>query len=256
MVTVSNLDDLNTWHEKASEKIRLASKIVTPADYPSPYLFHISKNPKIEEFIPVIGRRQMEMEDRTVPRVCVCPYLIGCMIGYTDIEKDFFLNRRVDQAKSKAPFLGGWKIYAFEYEAAIKPTSKLVEDSRRSDECWLTTYNEATQVYQGKIVGEMFYTTMTYRARNLEEVGSHGLPEAEGVMYLRTDVMMPFSKQNLLEPGCYRIEGVSPERVRSYLDDKLYEVSPVSEAEYLKAKHGVADMLAYQAPDPIFLNWN
>jgi hypothetical protein len=244
---VSNLDDLKAWYEQAPEKIRQASTIVTPADYPSPYMFHISKDPKIKQFVPLIGRRQGESEDRTTPRICVCPYLIGCMIGYADIEKDFFLNKETDK-ESKVPFLGGWKIYAFDYEGALKPTKKLVYDAKNSDECWLTTYNGATQVYKAKIVGELFYTEMTYKARDKD-------PWSVGVLYVKTTVDLPFTSKHILKPGHYRISGMTPQFVRDYRDDKHYEVVPVNEAEYLKAKHGVADMLAYQAPDPIFLNW-
>jgi hypothetical protein len=245
---MSNLDDLKAWYEKAPPKIQQASKIVTPDEYPSPYMFHISKNPKIKEFIPVIGRRQGEFEDRTTPRICVCPYLIGCMIGYADVENDFFINKEADKKVDKTPFLGGWKIYAFNYEGALKPTKKLVYDAKNSDECWLTSYNETTQSYTAKVVGEFFYTTMTYIARDKD-------PWSKGDFYLNTKVELPFTKRHILKPGHYRISGFTPQFVRDYLDDKHYEVAPVSEADYLKAKHGVADMLAFSQPDPIFLNW-
>lgn len=244
---MSNLDDLKTWYEKAPAKIQQASCIVTPADYPSPYMFHISKNPKIKEFTPLIGRRQAEMEDRTTPRICVCPYLIGCMIGYADTEDDFFINKELDKSY-KVPFLGGYKIYAFDYEGALKPTKKLVYDAKNSDECWLTTYNEATQHYKGKVVGEFFYSAMTYIARDKD-------PWSTGTFFLRTQVELPFTKRNLFKPGCYRINGFTPQFVRDYMDDKHFDVESVSETDYLKAKHGVADMLAYQAPDPVFLKW-
>jgi hypothetical protein len=187
------------------------------------------------------------MEDRTTPRICVCPYLIGCMIGYADVEKDFFINKELDKSY-KVPFLGGYKIYAFDYEGALKPTKKLVYDAKNSDECWLTTYNEATQAYKAKVVGEFFYKTVTYQARDKD-------PWSEGEFYIRVTVVLPFTKRNILKPGFYRIKGLTPQFVRDYLDDKHYEVEPISEADYLKAKHGVADMLAYQKPDPIFLNW-
>jgi hypothetical protein len=244
---MSNLDDLKAWYEKAPANIQQASKIVTPEDYPSPYMFHISKNTKIKEFVPVIGHRQAESEDRTTPRICVCPYLIGCMIGYSSVENDFFINKEYDK-ESKVPFKGGWKIYAFDYEGALKPTKKLVYDAKNSDECWLTTYNEETQKYTAKIVGEFFYTAITYRARDKD-------PTSEGEFYIRVTIETPFTRRNILKPGHYRVKGMTPQFVRDYGDDKHYEVEPVTEAEYLKAKHGVADMLAYQKPDPIFLNW-
>jgi hypothetical protein len=245
---VSHLEDLKAWYERAPEKIRQASKIVTPDEYPSPYMFHISKNPKIKEFIPFIGRRQGESEDRTIPRITVAPYLIGCMIGYADVEKDFMLNKERDKEKSKIPFLGGWKIYGFKYDGALKPTKKLVYDAKNSDECWLTTYNEATQRYVASVVGEFFYKSITFQARDKD-------PWSEGEFYLKTTTLLPFTKRHILQPGFYRIRGLTPQFVRDYVDDKHYEVEPISEADYLKAKHGVADMLAYQKPDPIFLNW-
>jgi hypothetical protein len=245
---MSNLADLKEWYDKAPAKIQQASKIVTPDEYPSPYMFHISKDPKIKEFIPLIGRRQGESEDRTTPRICVCPYLIGCMIGYADVVSDFMIGPDQDKRPGGNRFLGGWKIYAFAYEGALKPTKKLVYDAKNSDECWLTTYSETTQTYKAKVVGEFFYKNITYTARDKD-------PWSKGEFFIRVTVETPFTKRHILKPGQYRITGTTPPFVRDYLDDKHYEVEPVTEAVYLKAKHGVADMLSYQAPEPIFLNW-
>jgi hypothetical protein len=123
--TVSATAELEDWLENTSEKVRRNVTIETPESLGVQHLLHISTDTNIRQFVPLIGRRQAPSEDRTVPRVCVCPHLLGCILGYADAVSDF----HADGAKQNDAFKGGWKIYGLSFDAALKPNSKLVYDA-------------------------------------------------------------------------------------------------------------------------------
>lgn len=243
-------EQLLKWLENVSEKVQRNVQVVTDEDINQSFLLHISTNTNLRKFIPVIGRRQASSEDRTVPRVCVCPTLLGCMIGYAKIEADFH-NNIPDGSKDNEGYKGGWKIYAFPFLASLRPNKKLVFDADRSDEHWLTSYSPDTAEYIPETAGKFFFRSIQMVARN------NKLPygEMDAFLEITRDSGIHFSPRHYLEKGYYRITGPLPQNVSDWNDDAEYRVSTLTRDEYLAVKRSCADMLSLPANPPEFLNW-
>lgn len=240
-------EEMEEWLIAASEKVRRNVAVVTPASLGQDYLLHISSNTQLRKFVPMIGHRQSNMEDRTMPRICVCPTVLGCMIGYAKAEHDF--NEGV--ADGKTGWKGGWKIYAFPFDVALRPNKRLVYDADTSDEMWLTTYNRDTAEYIPEAAGKMFYRAVRMTGQ------SGGRPHGDFEMYVEItrEGGVAFSKTAHLDKGYWYIEGPIQQNVRDWKDDKSYVVKPVERAEYLSAKNQCADLLGLKETVPAYLKW-
>jgi len=192
-----------------ARKVAENAEVITPEDIDQDFLLHISPNPRILKFIPVIGHRQANTEDRTVPRITTAPWLIGCLIGAANVDHKFHENKS-DGSKDEDSYRGGFKIYEFELKAALKPNKKLVYDANASDECWLVNYSPQSREYQPKTAGRLFYKSITYTGR------SGKLPEGEGVLYVEVVKKegIRFSKNHFLSQGWWVITGPLQNHVR------------------------------------------
>jgi hypothetical protein len=243
---VSDFNDLTTWVQRSPWHGHLE---VVKANAP---IYHVSHNKKINRFIPTIGHRQAADEDRSIPRVCCATTLLGCFKGHMAIETQF--HQKHGTTKKDAAFdiayEGGWKVYAFHPEAYLVPDTLLLHDGYKSGEVWLTSYNKNTHFYTGEVAATCFYEMIQYRARS----GSNPIPH--GVLFVEvTAAKLQFSPRHLLSKGHWRILGPTQQGVRSFEDDANFKCEQITESQYLEAKHGAADMLAYQEPEPVFLNW-
>lgn len=247
---MSAKEDLEQWLQSVNERVRRNVTIMTPEDVGQPYMLHISMDTSIKKFIPVIGRRQAPMEDRTIPRITVAPTLLGCLIGFAASE-NVFKEYKGRQHEQDLSYKGGFKIYAIPYAAALKPTNKLVYDSTMSDEYWLTAYNPETTEYVPTSAGKFFYESITLRARDGKSA------EAEVTIYaeITQEGGIQFSKNIFLSQGYWRIHGPAGMHARNWKDDKAYETVEIDRATYSEYKLKAADMLGLVEQKPSFINW-
>ena len=240
---MSEADLLQEHKLLMSANVQRNATIVTPENSGYRHMLHISKDTGIREFEPIIGMRQSKTEDRTVPRVTVAPFLLGCFIGYAAGQYDFLDGSEKSTKKSTSnDFKGGYKIYGFEYQACLKPNGRLVYDADRSCEHWLVTYSSETAKYQPIEMGKVFIRAIEFFAR------SGDAPEKEVTAYV--EVVHPdgvqLTPKNVLAKGFWRIVG-------NLLTDDGYagvelEAVPISAGEYHKAKTQTAALLSYELP--------
>lgn len=244
--------ELDEWLDAAAPKVQRNVKIVTPEDVGQDYFLHISIDTRLRVFTPYISQSQSRMEDRTVPRVTVAPTLLGCMIGYSRAETDFTdLEPGKSQKQSGESYQGGWKIYALPFKVALKPTARLVYDSRMSDEHWLVSYNAKTATYTPETAGKAFYHVITLVGRNGK------MPEAFGELYV--EVIKPegirFSKKIFLKKGYWKISGPAAKHAYSSNDDEDFEVEELIKGEYIAVKNQTAALLGITDPVPAYQSW-
>lgn len=241
--------EIEAWTELLSEKVKRNIEIVTPETVGQNFFLHITKDTSLKKFIPHIGKRQGNQEDRTVPRVTVAPTLLGCFIGYAASWYDFS-NLASTGKKEELNYKGGWGIYAVEFEAAVKPNNKLVYDASQSGEHWLVTYSAETVEYTPKMIGKAFYRSVRLISRDGKQ------PHAEVEMYLEINKEdgIRFSKSIKLTKGFWKITGPIDYRVASWAADKAYTASEITKAEYSSAKAESASLLSYQER-PAYLSW-
>lgn len=241
--------ELEAWIEMLSEKVKRNIEVVTPETLGQNFLLHITKDTNLKKFIPHIGKRQGNQEDRTVPRVTVAPTLLGCFIGYASSWYDFS-NLASTGKKEELGYKGGWGIYAVEFEAAIRPTPKLVYDAKMSGEHWLVTYSPATVEYKPKLIGKVFYRSVRLVAREGKQPDAH----VEMYVEIQKEEGIQFSKNIKLTKGYWAITGPMDYRVASWMADKDFKATELTKADYLTAKMESASMLNYEER-PAYLAW-
>lgn len=238
---MSDRDDMERFLDAKPPVVQRGVEIITPTDLPIPLLFHISRNTDIKEFIPVIGSRQAPSEDRTVPRVCVAPTLLGCLIGYAASTHDFYHGER---HADHNPWKGGYKIYGFGFNHALRAKKRVVYDAAMSDECWLVAYNGDTVKYKPVDIGRVFLSEIRATATN------DGSPREDVVMYaeILRDPGIPFSKTVTLTKGWWRITGPSADQIPNWKSERAFTVTAISQEEYIQKKELTAGLLAIDAP--------
>lgn len=247
------VDEMKEWLERCSQVVQDNVTVITPEDIGQPYLLHISTNGKIPEFIPVIGHRQSLKEDRTVPRVCTAPTLVGCILGYASLESDF-QNLIPDGKKENKNYRGGWTIYGLPFEAALRPNKKLVYDAATGDEIWLVSYSPETIAYVPVTLGKFFIQTMSLTGR----IGKEPIMDITMYVEVRDPRGMRFSNKHWLKPGHWRINCWASSHIRDWKDDKDFTIVSVSKADYQTVKTAHAALLSEQPMQedrPAYLSW-
>jgi len=236
--------DMDKYLETRSSRVQDNVEIMTPDDYNGyPYMLHVSKNTTIKEFIPQIGDRQGESEDRTTPKVCVAPAVYSALMGYANL---FDENVRPHLVREETPhFKGGYVVYAFDYGCALRPNKKLVYDADMTDEHWLVAYNEDTATYKGKQIAKLFVNSLT-----INKAGSASNNfEVRYTTELFIEVTdneygLQFTHDQLLKKGYYRSIGPDPLTLRNYKSTKQITIEAISEAEYKEKKKLSAALLS------------
>lgn len=228
-----------------NDKVKRNVRVLTPEDIGQGYLLHISTNPKLKTMTPIIGRRQAKTEDRSVPRITTTPTLLGCMIGYAKLDEDFMQGHR------EKSYLGGFIIYALNYEAALVPNEKLVFDAERSGETWLVQYSPETAKYEPIEIGKGFCRSIRYVAKNKE------YPDGEAEFFVEINKAdgIRFSKNHHLSPGYWRLSGPSDLYNTDWREDSNWKVESINKMTYLENKRASADMLSFTETVPTYLGW-
>ena len=231
--------------------VRKNLRAVTPEALGQPLLLHISTDNLLEGFSPYITRRTVEGEDRSVPRICTAPSLIGCIMGYVNDVSDFLERPTSTTAKGrKVPYKGGWVIYGLPFDYALRPGDALLPGVDRTDEHWLVSYDRFTADYRPVRVGKFFYERVEYR-------GTAAAPESVLTIVVEVAPQMElFVTKNLsLQPGYWRMVVRGLEQARSWQEAHFDRVQQITEAEYFTLKGAVANLLSFDNPLPPSLQW-
>ena len=210
--------------------------IVSPSELGQRWLYHISLDPKIKQFVPSLTRRTAQKEDRTVPRISTAPTIIGCILGYqNDINE--FLDNDVDDG-----WKGGWYIYGFESEVSLLPKKKLLTDVRISDERWLVPYTAKKWSYPAKVIGKFFYRTVS--TQNV--LKGNSIWEVEVVFEVNRGCEVRAFKGLTLTEGYWIM--TFTRSMKEWDSEDAQNVRQLSSSEYKGIKVLHADMLSYQEP--------
>ena len=191
----TDLQDMKRFLEFWPSTISNNVEILTPENSAG-VTFHISTNNALKSFEPRVSRRTMNKEDRSVPRVSTAGTLNGCLSGYSAALYDW---ENMDADK----WQGGWKIYAVEYQAALKPNKKILGDADQTEEIWLVPYNKEHVRYQATPIGELFFAKVGREATNN--------PKLPRKVYVKAYVriaeghMLPLNKSTVLRAGYYQL---------------------------------------------------
>lgn len=241
-------DELDKWLDSRSEKVQRNVEIVTPKELGQDYFLHVSVNTNIKEFVPRIGDNQMPNEDRTVPRLCVAPTILGCLGGMGAFEHYFHEFEIGQKSQSGVTYKGGVRIYEIPFEAALKPNNKMVPDVKHSDEYWVVAYNKDTAVIVPKSVGKVFIESIRYFPRNGKQ------PMAECTLYIEVarEEGMWFTNGVFLEKGYWSVEGPASGFTTMTWSDKtqerMFKVKSLEKSDYQAVKTRTAALLSHNSP--------
>ena len=228
---------MDTYNDKVKQNV----EIVTPETVGQDYLMHVSIDTNIRRFIPQVSARGGVNENRMVPRVHVCPTLLGCFIGYASTAFEFH-GLASNGKKDENGYKGGFKVYGIPFGAALKPNGRMVYDALMSGEHWLVPYSEDTVEYIPFTAAKCFYVSVKHIAR------SGKVPTMVGELFV--EVVHPdgiaFSKNIHLAKGCWKIEGPMPENTKSFETDKAFSVTKIDKSEYTGVKNQVAALLQFE----------
>lgn len=239
---MDSIKEMQQYLDTIEEKKRKGIQVVTREEIGD--LYHISRDGKIKEFIPFLTNRASNTEDRSIPRVSTAPSILACFIGYgaalADFDKGNFAEAHGlnDYDKDMGKDLGGWYIYSFNYEAALRPSKHQVFDAPISDEIWLVPYAPEYSKYVPKIVGKVFYHQLNIVKH------AKGCQRTVEMFIEVSDRPIKFSHEHTLTKGYWRIVGPEQANVKDYKDTKDFTVQEVSKSEYLSKKKITASLLS------------
>lgn len=149
-------DDFNNYLKTLTPKVLRNVEVVSSIEKPQPFMLHITTDLRSSAYIPRIGHRQADSEDRTVPRITCSDTLLGCIIGHA-MAVNNFLDPWVDSEEREK----GFRINRLDYDYCLKPNHNLVYDSVATNEHWLVRYNEATSEYKPSKAGHFYIRSIT-----------------------------------------------------------------------------------------------
>lgn len=239
-------EDLESWLESRSRKVQDNVEVVTPKELGQDYFLHVSVNTNIKEFVPRIGDNQMPTEDRTVPRLCVAPTILGCLGGMGAFEHYFHEFEIGQKSMTGVTYKGGVKIYGIPFKAALKPSSKLVPDVKHSDEYWVVSYNKETIAITPESWGKVFIESIRYMPRNGKQ------PSAECTLYIEVtkEEGLWFTNGVFLKKGYWSVEGPASGFTTMTWSDKtqerMFTTKEISKGDYTNVKSRTAAMLSME----------
>lgn len=230
---MSELDKFERGTRNLSAKVVNYMRPVLREDLPFKDVYHISTNPNIPTFIPMVSSRTIEGEDVRVPRICVGISLITCFFGYGQrafLWDDFY----EDDPKGSS-----WTIYGFDFKLAVRPLPRLLPGQRDTKEHWLISYGPETAEYKSTKLGTI--DLVAYRTRRAGRKRVNALEFAVAVK----DKPLAFANDIVLEKGTHWVT------VSNWVNDDYdlgalsFEHRSIEKEEY---DNLVAGKVSYLAP--------
>lgn len=209
--------------------------VVSPQELGQRWLYHISTDPKIKQFIPALTRRTAMKEDRTVPRISVASSIIGCLIGYQGDIYDFMDSNSEDKWRD------GWYIYGFENECSVTPSTKILYDAKLTDERWLVPYKADKWKYPAKLIGKFFYRQVAMEQQNKERVWN-----VEAIFEVSRGSEVRMMDGLSLTEGYWSVS--FKRSVRDWKKAKADHVRQLTVAEWKSLKGLHANLLSFEEP--------
>jgi hypothetical protein len=212
--------------------------LVTPVERTAehPVMLHISKDSGIKEFTPRVAARSANVEDTSLPRVCVSLSVLECVVGYGNVLWDFLWGDRENDG-----FKGGYYIYALPYRLALKPDVKLLSDVVKTNEHWLVGYNRRRYSITPDVIGKLWLDeTQT------ERFGDQKF-QYEFTLYLECSTELWVSPDRKVEAGYYeiKVKGAKSDTFWN-LDSDHVSVQTLSKDEYTKRKKLKVSLLSLE----------
>lgn len=226
--------------------------VVTPKQLGRNFLLHMSKDSRLREMIPYVSTRTVRHENRSVARICVGSTIAACILGYGGAMIDFLEGSDTSDGKGKASveWRGGWYLYALPFQYALKPSKDLLRNVDLSDEHWLVSYNQHTQVYFPQQVGKFFYRTV-----NQQGHGTSRKIVIEIILEITCDVPVPFGPNEKLKKGYWRIVVTGLHDVKHHDQVRIDSKRELTYGEYLALKTPSADLLSFREPPTRTYEW-
>lgn len=161
---MSDFKDLQEAIELFGEDVAKNLTVVKSDELNPPILLRID-NEIPKSFIPRMPRSAANSENQTVPRVVTARTLMGCICGHAYIFDQVITRYAADEYKNNV-----FKITAFDFEYALKPSVKLVFDAEETGEHWLIAYNKETTQYTPRLHGEFFVNKISIYPRGSENL--------------------------------------------------------------------------------------
>lgn len=240
---MTDKENIDTFVSLLPTIVKKNVKVVTPDSLGQDFLLHIDSPPVPKVFIPRMPSSADITENPHVPRITVSDTLIGCMLGYTRIEGDFFSQHN------------GWIISKFDFNYALSVNKKMVFDAEYSNEHWLVTYNKNTIEYKPIPIGKFFIYKISYVANEQEPNGDEFI---DIYLELHGDDTVKINKDISLTAGFYimsirrRIVDVR-KYLRDYTDIKIKKIN---QQKYIEVKSIAVSMLDNNSINiPLFTKW-
>lgn len=234
-----------------SPEARKELTVVTPQTVGVNHLLHLSKSTDLKRFTPGVSRRAVVREDRTVMRISTAPSLIGCLIGYASDIFDFHDRGAGMKYNGSGPveFKGGYVIYGFPFQVALKPSALLVPDSLSSDEHWLVPYDADHNVYCPIQMGKVFYRSIAY------EVNDQRLSKRiEMYVEVNSDTPIWLDGKQRLSRGYWLVKTIGLHDGKAW-NEVDCQVTNLTQQDYTSCKRNVASLLSFEEQRPALLDW-
>lgn len=207
------------WVKRQLPFIRKNIKI----DNTKQVVYHISLDPSIKEFKPMISHSAANSEDRTVPRVNVGVTVSDTMYGVAAINYSH-VHGQIEMHNSKSNEDPVYTIYSKEVNGVVIPSDKLVYDATYTNERWLVADSPETSSYKFARAGE-FFVVSSIEANGVEyEVN-------KTVIFLQVSrgQVVSLEKDIRLKTGFYRCTVMSNFKNR---DREYFKVTKLDRKEY------------------------
>lgn len=243
-----SLQEIENFKLRLVDKVSKNLEIVSAEEMKKPFFLHITTE-RAPVYIPRIGYRQGDSEDRTTSRITVATTLLGCIIGYAALPWNLMTSSANEYTSGK--WLGGLYIRKILFEHALKPTAKLVYDQVATDEHWLVNYNQETTKYPSSQIGKFFLSRLILDGRNNKEP----LHTLECFISITEEIY--WSENMVLSPGYYFISFPCNSNT-TWKSTKGIEINKISKNEFDEKKKIVATLLSADFKvnkKPVYAGW-
>lgn len=215
-------------------------KNVVVAEPSYPHALHISSNTNIPKFTPMVSKRGLTDEDRSVPRISVCSTLWDCLIGYASIIKDFTQNGADD-------WCGGYVIYGLPHRLKLIPNQELLPDVTQNSEEWLVGFDSAHKSIEPVKLGKVF----------VHSVGMTAATESKKLyditLYVEVsnniEAPLPLMPDHSVTTGHWKIQ-VSGVSSHVNWDETKAVIHAITKDEFIAKKKIAAGMLSHAELPP------